>query len=266
VSIINVTYGLFECPDCEWEFTAYIPPPGDWVCCPECTWDAVKSRPPNLSPGHESYPEPPSCGFVARSFAIRRGMGTIWDIDQLFTVGIGFDLAGAYLLARGLFASPRDIARRTGSYYGYNAAATTSEVADKVAASTGLASLGVGFTLQAVGYVAKLDHSFANNRSATKAVVGFVGAILAIVLVVLVWRLTRDAVARRLLVEVARYPLDQDERLGLPLGQRLEVFAETIGQPRRDGEDNAGYLRRVFGVEDAFYGERPFWRLSEGER
>ena|SRR5438105_1142879 len=87
---------------------------------------------------------------------------------------------------------------------------------------------------------------------------------LAFLLVVVVWRAIRRPLVRRLVRRIPHYPLDVDERLELPLGARLQAFGEAMGEAVREGEDEAKYLRRVFGVHDAFYGERPFWRLSEG--
>jgi hypothetical protein len=186
------------------------------------------------------------------------------DVQDLFAAGLGFDLAGALLLARGLLASPRNIARRTGSYYGYNAWATVSEAHDRVDAVSGLVAFGIGFILQATGYVSELGHTFNHSAFRGKALVGIVVAALAFVTVLAVWAAIRAILVKRLLVGIAHYPLDEDTRLQFPLGARLQAFGEALGESVRDGEDSLAYLRRVFQVRDAFYGERPFWRGTDG--
>jgi hypothetical protein len=186
------------------------------------------------------------------------------DVEQLFAVGIGFDLAGAFLLARGLLASPRDIAQRTGTYFGSNTWATVSAAQDRVDAFGGLVALGVGFLFQAGGYVALLDHTFDPSPRLGKAIVGVGLAVLAFAVVVIAWRASRRPLVNRQVVEIAHYPLDQDERLDLPLGPLLQELGRALGEPLGEGEDSMSYLRRVFDVTDAFYGERPYWRASEG--
>jgi hypothetical protein len=97
-----------------------------------------------------------------------------------------------------------------------------------------------------------------------KAVVAVGTTALAAIAVLAVSHFTRRRLVKKLLVGISRYPLDQDEKLELPLGARLQAFGEAFGEPLREGEDAAMYLHRVFDVDDAFFGERPFWRLSEG--
>lgn len=41
-----------------------------------------------------------------------------FSLDDLFTIGIGLDLVGAYVLGKGLLAPPAIIIRGAGSYYG----------------------------------------------------------------------------------------------------------------------------------------------------
>jgi hypothetical protein len=71
----------------------------------------------------------------------------------LFAAGAGLDVAGGFLLARGLIVGSDEILRRTitGETF-FSAPETASKISDKVDASLGLSTLIVGFAVQAAAY------------------------------------------------------------------------------------------------------------------
>ena len=75
---------------------------------------------------------------------------SVLQVTDLFAVGIGFDIAGAYLLARGLLISPH------GLWVRFTIAGADTrfvdEAKDRVMAVVGLGALASGFVIQAFGY------------------------------------------------------------------------------------------------------------------
>lgn len=66
-------------------------------------------------------------------------------MEDLFVAGIGFDIAGAWLLARGLLASSDELALRTASLWGGNPAAVAGQIDDRIRGTIGVAALIAGF-------------------------------------------------------------------------------------------------------------------------
>jgi hypothetical protein len=84
-------------------------------------------------------------------------MASPFVIEDLFPLGLGFDVAGACLLAKGLLLSPQQIRGLSGAYWGWNARDIVLRVDDKVAGSFGVLALVLGFLAQSVGYVVLLS-------------------------------------------------------------------------------------------------------------
>jgi len=96
-------------------------------------------------------------------------MCSVLTVQDLFAIGLGLDLAGGYLVARGLLASDEDMATRN-TFYGMGAQATVSRASDRVDATFGLAYLGSGFGLQIIGYVAEEAGVPSDRTGAARAV------------------------------------------------------------------------------------------------
>lgn len=130
-----------------------------------------------------------------------------FSVDDAFTVGVSFDLLGGYLLARGLLASPFDIARRTirpttwGR--GFNEAEAVSHIHSRVDAQVGLSSLGLGFGLQAGGYVAAIAGA-PIETGAARALVSVALALAATVGAYILFQRVRWPLVKRAAVRVAR--------------------------------------------------------------
>jgi hypothetical protein len=90
-------------------------------------------------------------------------------VTDLFAVGIGFDIAGAYLLARGLLIKPHGLYVR----FTFAGAGTrfVDEVRDRAMAVFGLAALVFGFMIQAFGYALSLAVEPPDEKSVTSALV-----------------------------------------------------------------------------------------------
>jgi hypothetical protein len=73
-------------------------------------------------------------------------------LQDLFVAGIGCEIAGAWLLSRGLLAGPADLAVRTVQPYPGNPEVTASQIEDRLRGSLGFGCLIAGFVLQAVAY------------------------------------------------------------------------------------------------------------------
>ena len=127
-----------------------------------------------------------------------------FSLEDLFVVGIGFDIAGACLLGRGLLTSALGIARRATSYLGYSGPLATSQIEDKVDAIVGLAALILGFILQAAGYAFVLSREPSEKGHLATAITAVGLGLLAIAFVAGAWRMIRLPLAKREAVRVAQ--------------------------------------------------------------
>jgi hypothetical protein len=177
------------------------------------------------------------------------------SVDDFFTAGLGFDLAGAYLLGVGLLASAGDVARRATTFPGYNSGQVVSMAKSRVDAIAGLASIAVGFICQAAAYTAIVGG--ARVPVGWKPAVGATGAgVCAALLAVVLWRLLGRRALLRELVEIAHYDESGRYRLRQPSRERLAQYAFALGEAWNTDEDgkptpqaNHLLVMRVFGVE-----------------
>jgi hypothetical protein len=177
----------------------------------------------------------------------------VFDITDMFALGLGCDLAGGYLLARGLLRSPRAIRRRA-TYNGIYPGGLIDDAEDRVVASIGIWALLGGFGVQALAYTLVLGFGSSSSAgSLCQALVGVAatGVPLAAILgaeaathrhrvdAVLVRAahedpaagVTRDEPDVEMLARVAEYRAADDRRYG-----------------RRDDEGDLDYVRRIFRV------------------
>jgi hypothetical protein len=173
------------------------------------------------------------------------------SIDDLFAAGIGLDVAGAYLLGRGLLASPATITRRATPRWDFSAPVAVGLANDRVDAMAGISVLLAGFGVQAVAYtlLVALDLDAGQGWSRAATLLGCAAAAAASTIAA--DRSTHWLRLRRVLIELARYGRGEtrhDEpsaRLLQDLGQEVGFYSladEVIpGGPDR-------YAARVFGV------------------
>jgi hypothetical protein len=177
-----------------------------------------------------------------------------FSVEDSFTIGVAFDLLGGYLLGRGLLASPYEIAQRESTRWGWNSAEVIGQIRAGADARVGLASLAIGFVLQAGGYVALIAGAAVST--------GGPQAVLSVALAVVAgfgwWFLLRRVhihLVKRLVVAVARTnPVSGD--LGeLPDGGRLLALGQELGFLASEAPvaGNYGaldrYAQRHFGVD-----------------
>ena len=92
-------------------------------------------------------------------------MSSLVSWSDVFVVGIGFDIAGAYLLAKGLLMSDRQVLGLARSYYGGSPDQVVARVDDRIAGKVGVVALVVGFLFQLAGYV--INVSIASATTST---------------------------------------------------------------------------------------------------
>jgi hypothetical protein len=135
----------------------------------------------------------------------RRASNMVLSVEDAFATGVGFDLLGGYLLARGLLADPRDMAHRASTLVGYNGGIVEREVRARIDGVTGIAMLGLGFLLQFGGYVTLIAGAKLTTTGAEAALlaVGVALALVAVAILALVPVRSRLADKLRLEVEAA---------------------------------------------------------------
>ena len=132
-------------------------------------------------------------------------VGDFFSLSDLFVVGIGFDLAGAFMLAKGLLMSPRQMlgGGLNAAGQGYSPATIYERARDFVDARTGICSLVVGFLLQAAGYLVLLSTDVNETTGARKVIGAIVLALVAMGLVIGLHFWKRDRMVRNTVKRVA---------------------------------------------------------------
>jgi hypothetical protein len=182
----------------------------------------------------------------------------LFSVEDLFTAGLGFDLAGAVLLGVGLLVGPGDIARRTGTFPGYNSNEIVSFARSRVDAIAGFSALAIGFICQGAGYAAILGGVGAPRSDWHTMLGAILAALLATALVLAVWRLLKAWAVKRILIQVAYYAGADLSHVFAPSLDRLAMYGYTLGFTLT--ADEAGepdlrmkrrFVERVFGVDYA---------------
>jgi hypothetical protein len=183
-----------------------------------------------------------------------RQMTSPFSVEDSFTIGVMFDLLGGYLLGRGLLASPYEIAQRGSTRWGWNPADVIGQIRAGADARIGLASLAIGFALQAGGYVALIAGSSVQTGGAQAASSVALAALAALAW----WRVLRRVHVRlvnRLVVAVARTNPVSGELEEHPDGGRLLALGQELGFLLMEAPvaGNPGvldrYAQRYFGVD-----------------
>ncbi len=177
-------------------------------------------------------------------------------LTDLFTIGLGCELAAAYLLARGLLVSTPELVRRSTGFYDFSAPAAAAQASDRVDARTGLFAFAVGFLIQGVAYVlAAAGVSSSSTCGAAAGVVAGSLALAAAAFVIAIWSATREEQLKRLVLEIAHYGTGSPTRHELPSARRLLLMGQEIGlRPTRDEatrpDGTRRYAERVFNVTE----------------
>jgi len=181
--------------------------------------------------------------------------GVRFVVTDLFVVGLGFDLVGAWLLARGLIAKPGIIVSRNTAYWGSNAPSGFAAAEDRTDGQFGVASLLFGFVLQALGYVLDLAGGASGEHSTGRALTALALLVIAVCVTLATWRGVRPRMLRALLAEMAHWHATSADkpptRRPLADADQLASWAPGLGNLRQDDEDNWTYAKRIFGLSDA---------------
>lgn len=168
-------------------------------------------------------------------------------------MGIGFDVAGAFLVARGLLVPVPVMQRRASAFIGGNTMDFAAQVRNRFDGEVGLPALVVGFSIQAVAYIAVAGGADVSTGGLGHAVVALTAAVVPVIGVAVGVRLLRPRRFRQMCVEAAHYPTEGDERNHLPFVSRLMYFGRALDYAVLEHESPEDYARRVFGVERVAY-------------
>ena len=182
------------------------------------------------------------------------------SLSDLFVVGIGFDLAGAFLLAVGLLTSAKQMVAGglNAAAMGYSPETIHDRARDFVDARSGIASLLLGFLLQAVGYLILLGRDVNETPGGREVVGAIVLALVAITFVLGGHFWTRDRMVRKTVMRVAlAYGggswNDDSTRMALQVGRHAGwVTNEKHGFAANDDllfNNRLPVLKDVYGVE-----------------
>jgi hypothetical protein len=166
---------------------------------------------------------------------------------DLFVAGAGFDIAGAWMLARGLTTSPERAARRLIQSRNSFARFEVRAAEDYADGQIGRGSLIIGFLAQACAYVLEVHGAtpMSNAKGAYFGLFGFGAAAMHVV-----WMSERKLHPRlrnRWLVKFARY-----DNFGylheFPSGRELFDYGQVLKLRAYQSEygDYAAYGQRVF--------------------
>jgi hypothetical protein len=174
----------------------------------------------------------------------------LFNAEDLFLVGVALDMAGGYLLARGLLQTVRQLAKAGGTVWALEKPRQPEAVEDWCRALLGLGTLGAGFLVQAAGYtIALADGRISFHSGWRQALTGVALAVVAILLVLLLDRLMRPRLRDRKLVRVARFDATINGLRPQPLARLLRSYGEEMDKPKLDGEGDVTYCSRVFKVD-----------------
>jgi hypothetical protein len=173
----------------------------------------------------------------------------LFQVQDLWTAGLGCDLGGAFLLARGLINRPAELTRLAGSFWGSNRYQALSVARNRLDAIAGVTGLLVGFALQAVGYIVTLATAHRLSTGGKEARIAAALGIAAAVTTVLCGNVLRRVRLLPLLIEMSHYTMNE-ERMEFPRATLLPGWLEALGREREEGEDDLAYVRRAAGVED----------------
>jgi len=180
----------------------------------------------------------------------------IFSLTDLFILGLGLDLAGAMLIARGLLISPAAIARLN-TWGGLESGSTVDRSRNWVDAFFGVVYLGLGFACQAAGYFAELGGSTPTSGGRRGLWAALI-LVITLVLALLLWWALKERGLKRLLIAVARSKPGGSESENRIRGWtrekalRLRELGEAAGWKAEGTELEEGgvvdYNQRVFGV------------------
>jgi hypothetical protein len=166
------------------------------------------------------------------------------NVTDLFAFGIGCDLAGAYLVARGLVARPVQIGITSMGGWGYNPHVLLARLEDRASGVVGLVGLVVGFSLQALGYVLGLWLAPSDRHGLLPAVLAASAGLAGVLIILVADRLLRPRLIQRDLPRAVSITND-----ATPMDHPNEDILLTVAKRRWSPmakETDKQFLERLF--------------------
>jgi hypothetical protein len=178
---------------------------------------------------------------VATNFAVV-------SLNDLFAVGLGFDFAGAFILASGLLGASKGFAYRLTQSRNTLSWANVRAAEDRADGIAGTMLLVIGFTVQAVTYILIIGQGSARQTGGAWAYIVSAACVLITAGAAILWaRRTRWRRIRRFLVELAHYDLG-GTRHESPDISELITYGRILERGPFPDEDSSAYGRRVWEV------------------
>ncbi len=177
-----------------------------------------------------------------------------FSASTLAAAGIGFEVAGAFALARGLYRSPKGLARRIAAGGQTLAPFRVAEAENRADAEVGLGCLILGFVVQAVAFALIAQGARASSDADTAADIALLSAFVCFGIGYSAARYVRPRRTNQFLVTFACWDRN-GVRHDAPLLRELVEYGrvldnELTDDERADGEEGERrFVKRVFGVE-----------------
>jgi hypothetical protein len=169
--------------------------------------------------------------------------------SDVFAAGLGFDIAGAVLVAKGLITPANEYAGQVAQSRNSFAWARVRAATDYADGRAGVIALGGGFAFQALGYALSIGGVSANTKGSTASVIAVAFTAAAILLTWLAARRTRWPLTRTYLVELAHVD-NWGNRHDAPDGQELMLYADVLRRlPENERYDLKKHCRLTWKVE-----------------
>jgi hypothetical protein len=175
------------------------------------------------------------------------------SISDLAAAGIGFEIAGAGALARGVYRSPEQISRRIAIASNSFAAFRVAEAENRSDAEVGFGCLVFGFLIQALAYAFVAEGMKSSSKVAGAGSVAILCSFACVAIGYGVGRYVPPRRTKRFLVTIACY-----DRWGVrhdaPHAGELSQYGVLLGyeltpEENASEEGHNAYLNRVFGIE-----------------
>jgi hypothetical protein len=183
-------------------------------------------------------------------FALNLSVHPSFGYEDLFLAGLGFDIAGAYLVSRGLLQRIPQLATAGATMYALERPKAPYAVDDRVRGTVGLVALVIGFALQAAGYSDTLARHHVLHYGKSEALTGLALALGIALLICVFERTIRPRWRNRILIRVARFDYTGVTLLReKPIAHVLQAFGEQVGNKPLHDESSVEYCLRIFHVD-----------------
>jgi hypothetical protein len=185
----------------------------------------------------------------------------VLTLSDFFVVGLGVEVVGAWLIARGLLA-PLPLLKSFGTYGGIGAADVVDRARNRVDAWFGVIYLLIGFLAQLAGYLLEIGGDDP-SQGTCRLIGAIVGLALGIGSSCGLWALLHERAFKALLVAIAFAPLRTDGQ-EIEEGRdsclaRLAEYAKAAEGGAELYESNESYLCRLYGNPEELAAPRSWW-------